>query len=330
MITRRELLPALAAALGRERLDEAQKLISSSGVESAALMVLQDRAEYVYARGKAKLDTPFLIASITKPMTVAAVLDVPGLKLDAPVKQYIPELVHDKILVRHLLTHTSGLPDMLPDNAALRQRHAPLSDFVAGACKAKLLFEPGTRVSYQSMGILLASEIAQRVTKMPFRDWLRQRVFEPLAMTDTSLGLGGRPVSAMARCEVPEVTSYDWNTAYWRDLGAPWGGAHSTVRDIARFVESFRSQRREMVTLQTAGLNEAWGLGWALNSQPNAASRFGQTCSTQTWGHFGSTGTVTWHDPAKRLTCVLLTSRPADTSRAQLLGPVSDLVARAG
>ncbi len=59
--------------------------------------------------------------------------------------------------------HTSGLPDQLPDNDALRARHAPLSEFVAGACRVPLLFTPGTRYHYQSMGILLVAEIVERV-----------------------------------------------------------------------------------------------------------------------------------------------------------------------
>ena len=55
------------------------------------------------------------------------------------------------------------LPDMLPENDDLRKRHAPLKDFVAATCKTPLLFSPGTKVKYQSMGILLAGEIVQRV-----------------------------------------------------------------------------------------------------------------------------------------------------------------------
>ncbi len=76
-----------------------------------------------------------------------------------------------------------------------------------------------------------------------------------------------------------------------------------------------------MIRNQNAGLNKPWGIGWMI--QPGG---FGKSCSAQTYGHWGSTGTVSWHDAAKGLTCVLLTTKPADQSRAGLLGPVSDLV----
>ena len=109
------------------------------------------------------------------------------------------------------------------------ERHAPLAEFVAAACKTPLLFRPGTKVSYQSMGILLASEIAQRITSLPFREFLRREVFLPLGMRETSLGLGGRRIEDTAQCQVENSNDdWNWNTPYWRDLGAPWGGVHAS------------------------------------------------------------------------------------------------------
>ena len=58
-------------------------------------------------------------------------------------------------------------------------------------------------------------------------------------MTQTSLGLGGRKIADTAQCQVAEPSDWDWNSAYWRNLAAPWGGAHSTVRDLANFIEAF-------------------------------------------------------------------------------------------
>lgn len=79
-----------------------------------------------------------------------------------------------------------------------------------------------------------------------------------------------------------------------------------------------------MIRNQTVGLDRPWGFGFMI--EPGA---FGKTCSPRTFGHYGSTGTVAWADPAKDLICVLLTTKPAAQSRAGLLGPVSDLVAAA-
>lgn len=343
-MTRRTLLMGVAAALQKDRIDAAMAKVraATAGGEVAAAALLVKRGSEVTNKGFGKARGPdevFLLASITKPMTVTAVMKLierGKVSLSDPVNRYIPEFRggdRGRVTVRMLLTHTSGLPDMLPDNEALRKRHAPLKDFVAGTCRVPLLFPPGTQVKYQSMGILLAAEIVERVSNMPLRDYLKKEVFSPLGMNATSLGMGGRPIAATARCQVPESSDWDWNSPYWRDLGAPWGGALSTTSGVARFLEFFLHPRdgilkastaESMIRNQTAGLNRPWGFGFMI--EPGA---FGKTCSPRTFGHYGSTGTVAWADPAKDLICVLLTTKPAAQSRAGLLGPVSDLVAAA-
>jgi CubicO group peptidase (beta-lactamase class C family) len=154
-------------------------------------------------------------------------------------------------------------------------------------------------------------------------------------MMRTSLGLGGRAIAETAQCQVAEAgrSDWDWNSAYWRNLGAPWGGAHSTVRDLAGFAEAFvspgttpwsQATRREMVKVQTADLRPSYGIGWQ-----REAGSFGKTCSPSTFGHHGSTGTVMWHDPESHVTCVLLTTRALAESRANLVDPVCEIVGRA-
>jgi CubicO group peptidase (beta-lactamase class C family) len=349
---RREfLMSGMAVALRKGKLDEAVALIekqtASGEVAAASLAVRQGSFTLARAFGEAKSpDTVFLLASITKPMTVTAVMilsDRGRLALSDPVRKYIPEFHggdRDRITIRHLVTHTSGLPDMLPENTALRKRHAPLKDFVAATCQTPLLFPPGSEVRYQSMGILLAAEVVERIAGMPLRDFLRREVFEPLGMHRTSLGRGGRKIADTAQCQVAAVPDqnygkagdedWNWNSPYWRDLGAPWGGAHSTAPEVTRFLEMFlhpdgRVLKKEtaasMIVNQTQPVKEPWGLGWMVKP-----GNFGRACSPRTFGHYGSTGTVAWADPAVNLTCVLLTTRPAAQSRDHLLGPVSDLV----
>lgn len=340
---RREFLAALAAAARRDGVFEADSLIrrriEDGFLESASLLVRRPRGTFQQVYGKATLDSPFLIASITKPMTALGVMllrDRRELALTEPVAKYFPEFRGDgreRITIWHLLTHTSGLPDMLPENVELRQKHAPLEEFVARTLRTPLLFPAGEKVSYQSMGILLAAAIAEKITGMKFREYLAQAVFARLGMRSASLGLGGRPVSAMVRCQLEtHPTDWDWNSPYWRDLGAPWGGAHATAPDIAAFLEAFRqdvSPYRDMITIQTPGGNETWGLGFVRD-----AAKLGKGCSAGTWGHSGSTGTLAWHDPAAGCTFVLLTSKPAELSRDVLIRPVSNAVsssdARAG
>lgn len=338
---RREFLSGAAAfALDRQKLDEAvklvQKAISSQYVSEAALHVCQHRVmETSLNAGRV-----FLLASISKPMTTAGLMilaDRGQLSLSDTVRKFVPEFTggdRDLITIRHLLTHTSGLPDMLPENTELRKRHAPLKEFVAATCRTPLLFKPGTEVRYQSMGILLAAEIAERITRRPFRDFLHDELFRPLGMRQTSLGLGGRRIADTALCQVTGDDDWNWNSAYWRDLGSPWGGVHSTARDVTTFLELFlhpdgsvlkRETVAAMIRNQAPGLNKRWGLGWMI--EPGT---FGQACSARTFGHYGSTGTLAWCDPATGITFVLLTTKPAADSRAGLLGPVSDVVSKAG
>ena len=307
--------------------------VQSGEIAAAAFLVRQGKFELARGYGKATDETPFLIASPTKPMTVSAVLwlrDRGELRLSDPVQKFLPKFSgvdRAAVTIRHLLTHTSGLPDMLPDNEELRKRHAPLSDFIAGTCRTLLLFRPGEKVSYQSMGILLAAAIVEKIGGQRPADFLQEKIFAPLKMTRTSLGLGGRKIAETAQCQVSDPSDWDWNSAYWRNLGAPWGGAHSTVRDLAAFTEAFvadgkepwpQSTRLEMRTIQTGELRPSYGFGWS--REPGA---FGRKCSTATFGHFGSTGTVVWHDPQAKITCVILASRPLRTT---LLVPASEIV----
>ncbi len=340
-MTRRDLFSGLWFAIRRGNLDEAARLISeqaaSGYLQAAVLAVRNGNTHFVRIFGKASgSGAVFLLASITKPMTVAGVMllaDRRELSIDDPVARFIPEFKSGdrlRVLVRHLLNHTSGLPDMLPENVELRRRHAPLAEFVRGTCRTPLLFPPGTQVRYQSMGLLLAAEIVQRITGRPFAAYLASELFRPLGLSQTSLGLGGRPIAQTMQCQVDEVSEWDWNSPYWRNLASPWGGAHSTATDIVAFLQYFAthnrgplkpSTARAMTSEQTHGLKPRWGFGWALND-----GKFGRGSSPATFGHGGSTGTLCWHDPVRNLTFVLLTTKPAEHSNNTILYPAADLI----
>jgi CubicO group peptidase (beta-lactamase class C family) len=151
MLNRRKVISGLlgvaymdrltAMSLKQDRLEEAAALIkksTESGEVSAASLYVRQR-EAVFQRAFGRAHDPasvFLLASITKPMTAIAVMvlaDRGQLALSDPVRKYIPEFAggeRDLVTIRHLLTHTSGLPDQLEENIQLRKRHAPLKDFV--------------------------------------------------------------------------------------------------------------------------------------------------------------------------------------------------------
>ena len=290
-------------------------------------------------------DSVFLVASISKPVTAMAVMrlvDQGRITLDDPVQKYLPEFTGDgreRITVRNLLSHSSGLPDMLPDNIELRKRHAPLKDFVSGALRTPLLFPPGTRVSYQSMGILLASEIVERVSGMALDRFLQREVFGPLKMRHSSMGIGKRKIEDTVQCVLPARgelrmqdadASWNWNSSYWRNLGVPWGGMHTTVGDINRLLQTMLEKGRpvlkpalgeSMIANQNPQLDKPWGLGWAVGE--NALY---DGASAKVFGHSGSTGTLCWADPDRKLTFVLFTNRPLDNDPGQFLRQVAKAV----
>ncbi|MBY0230153.1 MAG: beta-lactamase family protein [Gemmataceae bacterium] len=302
--------------------------------------------------GPVKPDALFLTASLTKPLTVTAAMMLVErglLALEDRVSSLLPAFKHEAVQVRHLMTHTSGLPDMLPDNEKLRKAHKPLAAFVDGACKVPLLFAPGTRVSYQSMGTLLLAEIVHQASGKALRDFLAEEVFGPLGMADTSLGWVESKKARIARVRVAEETDWGWNSAYWLGLGAPWGGMLASPTDLGRFAQMMlnggeldgtrllsRASVREMTTNQLETMPTVpeedrrcrpWGLGWRLD-WPAYSSSFGDLLGVRAYGHWGATGTLWWMDPDAEAWLVLLTTQPQEPE-GRFLARVSNAVAAA-
>jgi CubicO group peptidase (beta-lactamase class C family) len=193
--------------------------------------------------------------------------------------------------VRHLLAHASGL--------AFDQ------DRVLGA--------PGTRRIYSNVGIeRLAEHLATR-TGIPFVDYLRQAVFEPLAMADTALD------------------------------GSPAYDVVSTVADLLRFARELLrptlvagSTLAEATTAQFPDLGgvlpgvgrfepNPWGLAFELRGRKDPHWT-GRHNSERTFGHFGGSGTFLWIDPAVELGCVALTGREFGPWALEVWPPFSDAV----
>ena len=285
-------------------------------------------------------DALFLIASLTKPATAVAVMMLVErglLTLDDFVCEHIPEFSQngkESVRVRHLLTHTSGLPDQLPNNADLRALHAPIERFVEETCRQPLLFAAGSAVRYQSSGFAILGELVLRLTRSPLPDFLRDDVFTPLGMAATSLGWNPlrRDRQTLVRLEPADVeTDWHWNTSYWLSFGAPWGGLISSPSDYARFLQmmlnggslgdvrilspaSVRAMRMNqldaMLDISEEDRNlRPWGLGWQLE-RPGASPHFGDLLGPRTFGHWGATGAVAWADPDLDAIAVILTTRP--------------------
>ncbi len=307
-------------------------------------------------------DSIFLIASPTKPLVCTAVMmlvEQGQLQLDHRVTNYLPKFRgHGKEAIRimHLLTHTSGLPDMLPNNVELRKAHAPLSEFMRHVCEVELVALPGTKVHYQSMGILTLAAIIEEITGVGLPEFLADNIFRPLKMTSTALGIpdaweSSGHLERMTWSQVddkPEATDWGWNSMYWRKLAAPWGGLLSSAPDFGRFFRHLlRIHRgedgiiapatlRAMTTNQLTWLGDLpgksvrttpWGLGWQLN-WPGHPRGFGSLLPGDSYGHWGATGTMVWIDPTRGVYGIVLTTQPIELeNRRQIaFGNLSSLI----
>ena len=324
------------AALRQKNLDEAAgvlaKATASGQVAAAVLHVVQREQSITRAFGRGITENAmFLLGSISKPICVTALMtlyDKGQFKLDDPLQKFIPAFNGDgreRITIQHLLTHVSGLPDQLPENNDLRSSHAPLSAFVEHAIKTPLAFVPGTKYQYSSMGILLATHVAERISGTSILELVETSVFRPLKMERSAQGLGRFKLEEFVPCQTefgapeagagdPRAKEWDWNSPYWRKLGVPWGGTHCSAADVGRFLDELLHERGAAVKAETARLmvtnHNPPGLaprGLGLNVGTAAGSK---GCSERTFGHTGSTGTICWADPATNTICVVLTTLP--------------------
>jgi CubicO group peptidase (beta-lactamase class C family) len=295
-------------------------------------------------------DAIFLVASITKPIVAMGALllvERGQLSLDDRVCEIVSQfrgLRKYALNIRHLLTHSSGLPDMLVSNRDLRASHAPLEAFVEGACSAEMGFPPGRGVRYQSMGFAVLGEIIRTLSGRSCQDFLRAEIFEPLWMNDTTLGAPenwfegpNAKVARIPEIRVPEdqhdaANDWGWNSRYWRGLGAPWGGILSTPADLARFAQVMLAggigngtRIFSKATVEAATRNQLlglavpaadrdcrpWGYGWRLH-WPGFSPYFGDLLGPRMFGHMGATGTLLWADPDRDAFAVILTTEPQD------------------
>lgn len=338
--TEHDRVPALAVMAGRRGLTPGPQLFGKQRIASDSPSVRDDAI--------------FLVASITKPivcMGVMLLIERGQLTLNDRVADFLPEFGKKGkygTTIRNLLTHTSGLPDMLPNNVELRSAQAKLADFVDGTCAISPDFPPGRSVQYQSMGIAVLAAILEQITHLSCAEFLRREIFQPLGMHDTRLGApdewfaGIHPVcDRIAEIRVPAeqvgATDWNWNSRYWRQLGAPWGGLLTTPADLGQFAQLMLNQGRagqnqilSRATVIAATRNQLavmkevpdeerrlrpWGFGWRLQWCSHA-NTFGDLVSHSTYGHWGATGTLLWIDPESESFALILTTQPLDPDGA--------------
>ncbi|MGW5058420.1 serine hydrolase domain-containing protein [Streptomyces sp. NPDC004096] len=165
-----------------------------AGVHHAGEQIVVAHGTGNVATGAPMCDnTGFLFGSVTKVLTTTLIMrqvDRGLLDLDTPVVKYLPEFAltapgaANKILVRHLISHTNGIDaDLFFPDAKGRDALKIYVDGLASNCGA--LFEPGEQLSYSNGGMIVAGRLLEAVTGMPFPDLLKRDIYAPVGMKDS-------------------------------------------------------------------------------------------------------------------------------------------------
>ena len=264
-------------------------------------------------------ESRFLIASLTKPILATAVMQFVErgrLSLAAPLSLYLPEFSgkwKDRVNTWHLLTHTSGLPEIswqttlgaLPDRAVSYE----------AACAANLTFLPGTQVSYSTLSFYLLAELLTRLGEQPYQRVLGDHVLEPLGMRDTGWNPPRHltiPVEGMtAGTELDQQSATDCLISFQM----PGAGLWSSLPDLVKFGQAqlngnhvLNAHTQSWMTRDhTGNLQNAdfetphYGLAW--RKRPLTGYWPG---SPRAYEHDGATGSLLWIDPEYDLVIVFL------------------------
>jgi CubicO group peptidase (beta-lactamase class C family) len=352
-----------AVGLNAARLDDATALLKFFVEEqrvagAVAAVARRGRLAYLQAAGYADLQskTPmteaslFRIYSMTKPVTAVAalmLLEEGRFALADPVARYLPEF--GKVVVRtaadgsttrppsrpitieDLLLHTSGLShrfDAVYRTAKVRSRSITLPQFIANIVAVPLMEDPGTRFRY-SEATSVVGRLVEIWSGRPFDQFLQERIFEPLGMTDTTFVVDAarRPRLTTVYSAAPNaggLTAVELEEVPFTERPALFEGAVglvSTVPDYLRFaqmllnrgeLDGVRLLRAATVDRMVAnGLPEAvmatrrGGTGWGLGNV--------QTAPDGEYGWDGTAGTIFWVHPSKERIAILMTqSSPAN------------------
>jgi CubicO group peptidase (beta-lactamase class C family) len=337
-----------------------RQAIGEHKLPGAVFHVERDGDSYEQAYGSLSYDagaatvssaTVFDAASLSKVLATApAVLmlaEEGRIELDARLADYFPECANggkEGITIRHLLTHSSGLPSGLPAKPAWHGDAAAH----ALACNTVVTNAPGTLFRYSDINYVLLGQLVQRVSGMPLDQFARSRIYTPLRMQDTGYlplqrgvaaaaiaptQLGARPGTVTAHADlasgqVLQGVVHD-PTARRMDGVAGSAGVFTTAHDVARYARMLLNggeldgvrilqpgSVRLLTTVQSPPGLALRGLGMDIDS-PYAARPRGERYPLGSYGHTGFTGCVLWIDPGSRSFYVLLSNRvyPDDASR---------------
>ncbi len=256
-------------------------------VPGAALAVVRSGAPvFTHCHGMADLEwrqpvtptTVFGLASLSKPFTALAILllaDDGLLDVAAPITEYLPDHPDrwHRITVAHLLTHTSGIPELVPRQGFdFRVDHtdAEIRMLLAGL---PLRFEPGTRYGYTGSGYRLLDMIAAAVSGTKFANLVAERVFAPAGMVDSRVLTDDDVVPERASGYRHRDNGFANAPHVSATIPGGASGIGSTLADLLRFDAALRhgafadaSLHERMYTpvRLTGGATAAYGMGWRL------------------------------------------------------------------
>jgi CubicO group peptidase (beta-lactamase class C family) len=338
--------------------DSVRALLDQARADSAfpgAIAVIGNRDSVLVQYGVGSLDwaasprpdenTLWDMASLTKVVGLTTALmqlsQAGKVDLDAPVQRYIKEFQgpnKERVTLRHLLTHSSGMPAWRP---LYKETDSP-DAARALAVGTALDTVPGIRMVYSDLGAIILGQVVERVSGEKLDAYLARHVFGPLRMASTRY-LPGREL-------LPRIapTEYDpWRQRHIRgdvhdenaySLGgvSAHAGLFSTGHDVARFcrmllgggaldgvrIVSAETIRR-FTTVQDSTLSNR-ALGW---ETPNGTNSAGHLMTRPAFGHTGFTGTSIWVDPSRDLFVILLTNRVNPTRQNLRIGAVRTTLA---
>ena len=342
-------MPASAFAPAVAFLDSA---VAAGAAPGAVLGVSVGGYHFFHATGQLGVadstvpdsSTVYDLASLTKVVGLTtAVMDAVGaglLDVDAPVQRYVPAFAgpgKEQVTLRHLLTHSSGLPAWRP----LHTHSADRASALALADTTPLDTVPGARFVYSDLGAIVLAQAVEAVRGERLDSLLDRTVFAPLGMACTRFLPPPDWLPHIAPTEndpwrgrILRGEVHDENASR---LGGVSGhaGLFGSASDLLTFGDWLLARAADpalepFFRSQDLPHGSSRAFGW---DTPSEGSSAGRRLSARSFGHTGFTGTSIWMDPARRLVIVILSNRVHPTRDNARWGPVrrglADRVARA-
>jgi CubicO group peptidase (beta-lactamase class C family) len=242
---------------------------------SVAAAVLRDgEAVWETAVGDgATPDTQYRLGSITKTFTAAAIMqlrDAGKLDLEDRLDEHVDGAAHAPT-IRRLLSHTSGLQRETHDDAWLNQKFAAVPELLETLDRAEHVLPPGARFHYSNLAFALLGIVVERVSGMPYREYVQQRLLQPVGLTRTTFEPAAPAATGYL---VKPFVEGVWDeapveTGAWIAAGQLWGTVHDLCRWAAFLAEpdeSVLAKRsvEEMRTVQSIADHVRWTQGYGL------------------------------------------------------------------